>query len=71
MMEHKQLGIKFDSPIGASIRIKKQKRILLIEPAYKAKYPPLGLMKISTYHKRQENEAVFYKGTNVELRDQK
>ena len=71
MMEHKQLGIKFDSPIGASIRIKKQKRILLIEPAYKAKYPPLGLMKISTYHKRQENEVVFYKGTNVELRDQK
>lgn len=46
-------------------------RVLLIEPAYKAKYPPLGLMKISTYHKRQGDGVVFYKGTNVDLRNQK
>lgn len=48
----------------------KAKRVLLIEPAYKAKYPPLGLMKISTYHKQQDDEVVFYKGTNAPLRDQ-
>lgn len=46
------------------------KNILLIEPAYKAKYPPLGLMKISTFHKQQGDRVVFYKGTDVELRDQ-
>ena len=51
--------------------MKPHKKILLIEPAHKVKYPPLGLMKISTYHRQQGDEVVFYKGTNVELRDQK
>jgi hypothetical protein len=40
------------------------KNILLIEPAYKNKYPPLGLMKIAQYHgPRGKNDKVsFIKG---------
>ncbi len=41
----------------------KQKRnILLIEPGYKNKYPPIGLMKIATYHRMLGDNVVFYKG---------
>lgn len=47
----------------------KKLKVLLVEPGYKAKYPPLGLMKISTYHKLKGDEVFFYKGTNAELRD--
>lgn len=38
------------------------KNILLIEPNYKNKYPPIGLMKIATYHRRMGDNVVFYKG---------
>jgi len=38
------------------------RNILLIEPNYKNKYPPIGLMKISTYHKMLGDKVTFYKG---------
>lgn len=39
------------------------KRILLIEPKYKNKYPPLGLMKIATFHREVMHDYVrFTKG---------
>ena len=47
------------------------KRILLIEPAYKNKYPPLGLMKISTYHKLKGDYVRFAKGCDPNIRKEK
>lgn len=39
-----------------------KRNILLVEPAYPTKFPPLGLMKISSYHKRMGDNVTFYKG---------
>lgn len=38
------------------------KNILLIEPNYKNKFPPIALMKISTYYKNRGDRVLFYKG---------
>lgn len=43
--------------------------ILLVEPNYKSKYPPLGLMKIAQYHKQKSDHVEFVKGISVEKRD--
>ena len=45
------------------------KKILLIEPEYKNKYPPLGLMKISSFHKKKGHKVYFYKGCSPELKN--
>lgn len=42
------------------------RRVLLIEPNYRNKYPPMGLMKISTYFRRCGDDVRFFKG---DLRD--
>ncbi len=39
------------------------RQVLLIEPNYKNKYPPIGLMKLSTYHKMLGDKVTFFKGT--------
>lgn len=46
-------------------------KILLVEPDYKNKYPPLGLMKISTYHQSKGDTVIFVKGKNKELKKEK
>jgi hypothetical protein len=45
------------------------KRILLVEPGYRNKYPPLGLMKISSYHKLAGDEVHFVKGCKASFRE--
>lgn len=37
-------------------------RILLVEPDYDNKYPPIGLMKIATYHRNKGDFVEFFKG---------
>lgn len=43
--------------------------ILLVEPGYRNKYPPLGLMKIASYHRLRGDHVVFVKGKSPEVRE--
>jgi len=45
------------------------KKILLVEPAYRTKYPPLGLMKLATYHKQKGDEVTLVRGKSPSVRD--
>ena len=38
------------------------RKVLLLEPNYKNKYPPMGLMKLATYFRRCGDEVRFFKG---------
>ena len=38
------------------------RKVLLIEPNYKNKYPPMGLMKLATYFRRCNDDVRFFKG---------
>lgn len=39
-----------------------QRKILLLEPNYKNKYPPMGLMKIATYYRCRGDDVRYFKG---------
>ena len=43
------------------------RKVLLIEPDYKNKYPPMGLMKIATYFRRCGDDVRFFKGNLKQL----
>lgn len=45
------------------------RNVLLVEPGYRNKYPPLGLMKIASYHRGRGDHVRFVKGESPEVRE--
>lgn len=45
--------------------------ILLVEPDYRSKFPPLGLLRLSSYHKSIGDSVTFTRGRNQLLKDLK
>lgn len=43
------------------------RKVLLVEPNYKNKYPPMGLMKLATYYRLQGDDVRFFKGNLKDL----
>ncbi|MBQ7366341.1 MAG: hypothetical protein IJW57_03865 [Spirochaetaceae bacterium] len=43
------------------------RKVLLVEPNYKNKYPPMGLMKLATYYRMVGDDVRFYKGDMTSL----
>ena len=43
----------------------KRNRVLLVEPGYRNKYPPLGLMKLASYHRDLGHDVLFVKENSV------
>jgi len=42
--------------------------VLLVEPDYYTRYPPVGLLKLATYHKLQGDTVELVKGTNGSIK---
>lgn len=42
-------------------------RVLLVEPGYRNKYPPLGLMKLASYHAERGDAMRFVKGEDLSV----
>lgn len=43
--------------------------VLLVEPSYRSKFPPLGLMRIASYHKERGDLVTFVRGKDSAIRD--